>query len=383
MASSEKQVDRRMRLSATDMVSLYGVSPYQGASEHSVYLDHVHPEARKPAGDEPAPLWKRLGNAVEPMALAYLTEKTGKKLRRSATRTCESHPWLRARPDALVVDGLPDPRRDLSLAALGPKGARRAKASEVCEVKFISDPRMAMLWFEARPRPPLYVHVQAQAEMTACKLSRACGIGIVMGNPYVWELRHDPELEAEILAIGENFLRNHIQTSVPPTWDGSKAADRLLMARWPKPDATFRRAAKDDFNLHGLARTWLDLDKEIKALEKKQGTAAQALKELIGDRIGILGDGWKATWKAPRVGQVSWKDVATDLWAKIAAEDLWKRVVELAGGRGPTIPETIIDQHRSEPTRKFRMYERDAKAAAAGITGDDFDLEDFQEALEG
>ena len=354
--------DRRLRLSATEMVTLYGVSPYQGASEHQVYLDHVHPEAR--AEQERVPLWQRLGQVIEPLALKFLAEEMGVTLRRSATRTCEQSPWLRARPDALVVEDIPgesDVSRILNRPKLGPKGARKAKASAVCEVKFVSDPRMAKLWIDARPRPPLYVHVQAQAEMTVCKLPRACGIGIVMGNPYIWELAHDAELEAEMLAIGENFLKSHIGPAIPPQWDGSKAANRLLMARWPTPDETFRKA---DLNMHGLARTWLDLDHKVEAMQKEQGIVEQALKEIIGERIGLLGDGWKATWKAPRVGYVSWKEVARDV----------------AGRKG--VPPKVVERHRGVPTRRFKLFERDAKLAAAGLAAGDMDLEDLQEAIE-
>ena len=359
---SQTQVDRRLRLSATELVTLYGVSPYQGASEHQVYLEHVHPESKE-ASEEREPLWMRLGNAVEPLALKFLAEETGRTLRRSRTRVCASHPWLRARPDALVVADRPqeDVSKLLRRSPLGPTGARKAQASAVCEVKFVSDFRMAQLWVEARPRPPLYVHVQAQAEMTACGLQRACGIGIVMGNPYIWELEHEAALEAEIVAIGQNFLTAHVQAEVPPSWDGSKAANRLLMARWPKPDETFRKA---DLHMHGLARTWLDLDAKIEAMKKSQAIAEQSLKDLIGDRIGLLGEGWKATWKAPRTGYVSWKDVAR----------------EIAGRKG--VPTTVVDQHRSPPTRRFKLFERDAKLAAAGLASDAMDLEDLQEAVE-
>jgi len=363
MTEETSSPDRHRRLSATEMVTLYGVSPYQGASEHQVYLDHVHPEARSTGKERPA-LWQRLGTVIEPLALKFLAEETGQTLRRSATRTCEAHPWLRARPDAIVVADPPvedDVARLLRRAPLGPKGARKAQASAVCEAKFVSDPRMAQLWIVSRPRPPAYVHVQAQAEMTACKLPRACGIGIVMGNPYIWELEHDPELEAEILAIGENFLKAHVDAKVPPSWDGSKAANRLLMARWPLPDETFRKA---DLNMHGLARVWLDLDKEIAAKKKEQAIAEQALKDLIGDRIGLLGDGWKATWKAPRVGSVAWKEVAR----------------EVAGRKG--VSPKVVERHRGVATRRFKLFERDAKLAAAGLASSDMDLEELQEAIE-
>jgi hypothetical protein len=363
MADEVPSPIRHRRLSATEMVTLYGVSPYQGASEHQVYLDHVHPEAKAASNEQP-PLWLRLGTAIEPLALKFLADETHQTLRRSATRTCASHPWLRARPDALVVADPPqeeDVARLLRRAPLGPKGARKAQASAVCEAKFVSDPRMAQLWIVSRPRPPAYVHVQAQAEMTALKLPRACGIGIVMGNPYLWELEHDPELEAEILAIGENFLKAHVEAKVPPPWDGSKAANRLLMARWPVPDETFRKA---DPLMNELARVWLDLEQEIAAKTKEQAIAEQALKELIGDRVGLLGDVWKATWKAPRGGYVSWKDVAH----------------EVAGRKG--VSPKVVDRHRGVPTRRFKLFERDVKLAAAGLASSDMGLEDLQEAIE-
>jgi len=352
-----------MRLSATEMVTLYGVSPYQGASEHQVYLDHVHPEA-KPKESESPRLWMRLGNVIEPLALTVLSQETGQLLRLSRTRVCEEHPWLVARADALVVEGEPEndtaeaAARSLSLPKLGPKGAKRVKANSVVEAKFVSDPRMAKLWFDSRPRPPLYVHVQAQAEMTAYKLPRATGIGIILGNPYIWELEHDAELEAEMLAIGENFLRNHVKAKVPPAWDGSKWANRLLMA--PKQDETFRRA---DLTENVLARTWLDLEKEIETKTKEQAIAEQKLKDLIADRVGLLGETWKATWKAPRMGYVSWKDVAG----------------ELAGRRG--VSEKVIDKHRGTPNKRFRLFERDKKLVAAGMAAEDMDLEELVEAV--
>jgi len=350
----------RLRLSATDMVTLYGVSPYAGASPHAVYLAHVHPEAREDS-NEPPPLHQQLGTAIEPTALAHLSREKRVAVRRSATRTCKKHPWLRARPDALVVEGEPgDPIRMIKKPALAATGARRSKAKSVCEVKFISDLRMARLWIDARPRPPLYVHVQAQVEMTVCKLPRACGIGIVMGNPYIWELEHEQALEDEIIAIGENFLKTHIEPQVPPEWDGSVAANRLLMARWPHPDATFRRA---DLHSNKLAIDYLDLEKQIKALEKQQTICEQQLKEIIGDRIGLLGDAFKATWKAPRVGNVSWKDVAMDI------------------SKGD-VPEALIDAHRSEPTRRFRVFDRDAKVSAANLAASGFTLEEWQTAMD-
>src|SRR5271166_514535 len=300
-------VDRRLRLSATEMVTLYGVSPYAGASPHNVFADHVYdPEP----GDGKMALWLRLGTVVEPLALRILAEETRQTLRRCRTRVCAKHPWLVARPDALAVPLLHmDYGRALRMSPLGPNGARRAKAHAICEAKFVSDPRMAQLWFDARPRPPLYVHVQAQVEMTVCGLRKACGIGLVLGNPYICELDHDDALEQEILAIGQDFLRTHIEPKVPPPWDGSRAADRLLQRRYPTPDETFRRA---DLAAAALARDYMDAQRTIAAQTKKRNIAEQGLKDIIGDRIGLLGEegAWKATWKAPRVGKISWKPIA-------------------------------------------------------------------------
>ncbi len=333
----------RRTLSATEMVTLYGVSPYAGASEHQVFTDHVYPSPPGSKGDGKQALWKRLGNTVEPLALQILAEETGQTLRKARTRVCDKHPWLVARPDALALPLTEvEHARSLRMPALGPTGARRAKVYGICEAKFISDPRMAQLWIEARPRPPLYVHVQAQAEMTAFALKKAYGIGIILGNPYIWELDHDEELEAEMLAIGENFLRAHIDTKTPPSWDGSKAADRLLQRRYPKADEVFHRA---DLTANALAHDYIDAQRGIALLEKKRDIAEQALKEIIGDRIGLLGELWKATWKAPKTGWISWKGIAQ----------------EIAGRRA--VPRALIEKHTGEATRRFRLYEKDPKLA--------------------
>jgi len=336
------------------MVTLYGVSPYAGASAHQVYADHVF--GPQPSGGDEQALWRRLGNVVEPLALQILAQETGQTLRRSRTRVCAEHPWLVARPDALAVP-LADIEHDraLRMPKLGPVGARRSRAHAICEAKFVSDPMMAQLWFDARPRPPLYVHVQAQVEMTVCGLKKACGIGLVLGNPYIWELDHNDALEAEILAIGSDFLRTHIEAKNPPQWDGSRAADRLLHRMFPSPDETFRRA---ELPAEALAAEYRQAQKTIEDAEKKRDIAEQGLKEIIGDRIGLLGTGgaWKATWKAPRVGWISWKAVAR----------------AVAGRRA--IPRAIIEKHTGLPTRRFRLY--DKSEAHGGTAADVVDLDE-------
>jgi hypothetical protein len=112
-----------------------------------------------------------------------------------------------------------------------------------------------------------------------------------------------------------------------------------------------------------LAHTWLDLDTKIEQLKKEQAIAEQKLKDLIADRVGLLGDDWKATWKAPRLGYVSWKDVAN----------------ELGGRRGA--PQKIVDKHRGAPNKRFRLFERDKKMIAAGLATNDFDLDDLVDAV--
>jgi len=343
----------RRTLSATDLVTLYGCSPYAGASEHQVFADHVYPEPHDGKGE--SPLWKRLGNHVEPFSLQILAEEMGCTLRKIRTCVSEKHPWLLARPDAIALPGKKDPVKALRARPLEPSRLKRAKAYAVCEAKFISDPRMAQLWIDARPRPPLYVHVQAQAEMTALGLQRAIGIGIVMGNPYIWELDHDGELEEEMLAIGENFLKSHIDTLTPPAWDGSKAADRLLMRKYPSPEATFWRA---DLTSTPIAIEYNDLDDKITALKKQRDICEQQLKEIIGDRSGIVGDAFKCTWKAPRTGKIAWKSVA-----HVLAPD-------------GHVPRKVIDENTGEPTRRFCFYNKNKLSEMpAGL--------DIDEALEG
>ena len=343
----------RRTLSATDLVTLYGCSPYAGSSEHQVYADHVYPEPREATGEK-SPLWKRLGNHVEPFSLQVLAEEMGCTLRRSLTCVSVKTPWLLARPDAIALPGVKDPVKSLRAEPIGLAHLKRMKAYAICEAKFISDPRMAQLWIDARPRPPLYVHVQAQAEMTALGLKKAIGIGIVMGNPYIWELDHDAELEEEMIAIGENFLKAHIDTRTPPVWDGSKAADRLLMRKYPSPEATFWRA---DLTSTPIAIEYNDLDEKIDTLVKQRTICEQQLKDIIGDRSGIVGETFKVTWKAPRTGHIAWKGVAQDV----------------ARGR---VPREIIEKNTGKPSRRFRFFNKEKLSEMpAGL--------DIDEALEG
>lgn len=320
--SAKDEALRAKLLTASDMVTLYGASPYEGASAHKVFADKVYP--KKERGEMPVPL--QLGHLVEPFALKLLKAKYMLTLRTVRTKASKRFPWLGASADALAVETDPEnPKKTLSVAP--------------CEAKFVSNQQLAQLWLDAAPNPPLYVVIQLQTQMTVWEAKKGYIVGLVQGAPKFYEVEHDQSLEDEIVAVGADFREQHLLTKKPPAWDGSIAATKLLSRRWPQKDSTFLRATLE---LHQVARDYLDAEVKIAELSTVQSIAEQKLKEAMGERIGMLGENWKATWKAPKHGNPSWKTIA----------DL------LATEMKRPIPTKLIDENRGEATRRFRVYER-------------------------
>lgn len=123
---------------------------------------------------------------------------------------------------------------------------------------------------------------------------------------------------AELYAIAERFMVEHVEARVPPLVDGSTAWADFLARSHPK---TAKRDAKPEHLVLGdadeVSVALYDLA-HIAAAEKRLKTvktyAENVVKRAIGDGSGLSGDWGEVTWleNAPTT-KVDWKSFAYDL----------------------------------------------------------------------
>lgn len=271
MLTPEQRELRRTMLTATDFVKLAGVHPL-GRTAHEVYAEKVGIAADESEQSTAS----TIGHRLEPVALGMLAEMRGLTLTSGTTERHPIIPWLGATPDANVI---------------GPAGSRIA----VAEAKAVGVRMMAHWPDEDTGEPPEYVHVQVQIQMTVTRTQRAHVVALVGTEIRLYEVESDPELSGALLTLGERFWKEHVEKRVPPAPDGSESAKRMLLAAWPKHRAELLPA---DAYAEDWAREYLHARDQETRWAKKAERAKQLLCARIGDAVGVVGAGWKATWKA-------------------------------------------------------------------------------------
>lgn len=163
------------------------------------------------------------------------------------------------------------------------------------------------------------LQLAAQMAITGAKLSRLAVL--VSGwDLKIYEMAHNPELEAMILEEAAKFWKDHIIALKPPKLDGSERAQEFLDKLYPVNKGMTIPAMDDD-------GPWMDYLKEA-TLAKEQAElrideARVWFKGRIGEADGLLfEDGRKITWKrAKGAAKVNWEAVARAAGASQALID--------------------------------------------------------------
>jgi len=156
--------------------------------------------------------------------------------------------------------------------------------------------------------------IQLQWEDMVCrdagwKLSRHHKLAaLIDGDLRIYNLERDEELQEYLLKFCRDWWAKHVETNTPPPLDGSPGASAWILRRFPRDTRPLRGATESDNKLMGALRA---ADAGLKIAEAEWATAAQRMKEAIGDDAGIEGDGFKVTWKAnvkgSRVFKPTWR----------------------------------------------------------------------------
>lgn len=213
----------------------------------------------------------RQGRDLEEYVASRFCEATGKKVQKSNyIWTNTEYPWAHANLDRLVV---------------GEKAGLECKTTSSLNLKRIKDGDY-----------PAYYYVQCVHYLAVTGLRKWYLAVLVLNKGfYVFEIERD---EAEIAALmqAEKDFHELIKSDTPPAVDGSWSTDNALKTIYA--DAISNEDPVDLTAWQGAVEKYLELNAQIKELEKEKDKHKQELMEALQTNEFGMCDLAKITWKA-------------------------------------------------------------------------------------
>jgi len=259
---------RREGIGASESPMILGESPFGGPID--LYLRKLG------LADEIETTAQKVGNVLEAGIATLYEQETSSVCTESTTLRHPDLPWYLATPDRWVNG--------------------RAK---LLQIKVVGH-WMAHHWSDAEDGYPDYVRIQVTQEMDVAGAEYCDIAALIDGTDFrIYQVPFDPELAAGIRESVRSFWFDHIVPRIPPHVDGTKSADALLRALYPKHRAPMMTATLDAERWAQELRTAKGSLARWTAVESK---AEQEIKKLLGDAEGMRGEDWHCTWKTSARG---------------------------------------------------------------------------------
>lgn len=284
--SDKQRAIRATGVTATDVVTLAGLSPYANASPHLVYAEKIG----IPIEPHTSPRLE-MGHELEPIVLRQTAQRRGLRLldvpRTIRSVRCEHH---LATPDALSWSE--------SFVAQHPHDS-------LVEAKAVSL-HMASDWGEDETEDiPDYVLAQVAWQIHVVQVPVAF-VGALLGTELrSYRIELTPDLATLIEALREvadRFWVDHVLARRPPTLDGTAGAEKMIRAHFPRPMGPMVKASPQ---AEEAAERYFAVKREALISERELEVAKQCLIAACGEAEGLIGDGWRLTMKARKGYQVT------------------------------------------------------------------------------
>lgn len=269
--SASQLAMRNQFLGASDIAAVCGLNPFSGPID--VYLKKIGQAIEDE--DPEAQFRKDLGHRIEALIADLYAEKTGAKLAVCDTIVNLSEPWAGCTPDRQIIG------EDAGV-----------------EIKNVG---MRVIAHWANNAPPDYVTCQALYQCWIMGWKRVDIAALIGGRDFVIHpVLRDDETIAMLVEIGRSFWHNNVAVRTPPPVDGSNSYREFLIRKFPNSRGKLAQGTEDAAR---WARMYLDATVQETAAKKAKSEAGNHLRALIGDGEGMIGDGWKATWKGEDGGR--------------------------------------------------------------------------------
>ena len=265
---------RRIGIGGSDVSAIMGLNAYK--SPLSVYLDKIGESPLEDTTSEAA-FW---GTQLEDVIARHYAETNGVKIRRNNHILIHpEYPWMIANID-----------REAFSDIRGHYGV---------EVK-TAGLRNSYLWDDGNVPVPYVLQMQHYMAVTGWDVF-VCP-ALIGGQQYIErEIPRDEAIIATLIEAEGEFW-DKVQRRIPPAWDGSQEASRILQALYPKAETGKQIVLPSTILDVILAHQELDLQvKEakgvVKDLETKKKAYEQEIAAIMGDaETGII-DGIQVTYK--------------------------------------------------------------------------------------
>lgn len=254
---------RRQGIGGSDAAAIVGLDRYR--SPFDVYADKLGLRPEIPDNEA-----MRQGRDLEQYVAERFMEATGKKVRRrNAMLQHPEHPFMLANIDRWVI---------------GENAGLECKTTSV----------LNRTKFSQGEFPPNY-YVQCVHYMAVTGAERWYLAVLVLNKAfYVFTIERD---EAEIQALidaEKDFWENHVLKLIPPTPDGSESTSEIIKQLFPEAKEGFTASL---YGYEDKIQAYLDLDAQIKELEKKKEAIKQELQMAIDEAEIGRAQGYIVEWK--------------------------------------------------------------------------------------
>ncbi len=254
---------RRKGIGGSDAPAIIGLDRYRSAFD--VYADKLGLKQEQPDNEA-----MRQGRDLEEYVASRFCEYTGKKVRRrNAILQHPEYPWMIADIDRWVV---------------GENAGFEAKTTSV----------LNRAKFSQGEFPPNY-YVQCMHYMAVTGAERWYLAVLVLNKSFhVFTIERDEAEIQALIAAEKDFWENHVLKQIPPAPDGSEATSEVIKQLFPEAKEREEVAL---FGYEDKIEQYLQLDAQLKELEKQKDAIKQELQLALSDAEIGRAQGYIVEWK--------------------------------------------------------------------------------------
>jgi len=254
---------RKKGIGGSDAAAIVGLDRYR--SPFDVYADKVGLKKEQPDNEA-----MRQGRDLEEYVASRFCEQTGKKVRRrNAILQHPEHHWMLANIDRWVV---------------GENAGLECKTTSVLNRTKFS---------QGEFQPNYYVQCMHYMAVTGAE---RWYLGVLVLNKafHVFTIERDENEIAALIEAEKHFWTNHIMKQIPPAPDGSESTSEIIKQLFPEAKEGFTASL---YGYEDKIQAYLDLDAQIKELEKKKESIKQELQMAIDEAEIGRAQGYIVEWK--------------------------------------------------------------------------------------
>ena len=266
---------RRKGIGGSDAAAVLGISPFRTGVD--LYYDKL---GQSVEDDEQNWVAKEMGAQLEDLVARIFAKKTGLKVCPMPVMFQHAeHPWMLADVDRLVTmaDG----------------------KTAILECKTTNYNARDKWEYDGKPIVPQYYEAQGRHYMAVMNLDRVyycCLYGNSEDDVIIRSIDRDPDYEAELIALEENFWMNHVQAKTPPPYiedNGTLVLESLRRCMGPSykdlPPASFTEAQCEN------VRRYVELREQRGTLNASARTLDKEMEQLKARILVDMGGSWSAS----------------------------------------------------------------------------------------